>query len=307
MTTDKLNPLTGACHPACMLLPEMTADEYRELVEDVRNSGQCRAIVIDDDGLILDGRHRWRACAELALSPKVETFTGTEEEKVALVMSENLHRRHLTTQQRAAIAAELATMKRGTRTDLPSHDAKSAGLSNAQAAKLMGVSEATTERAKKRMREDPAAHAQAKAGTLPRRAPTRSERRRVRDLGAKRAEAFANRHAAEPETVSLIDLSGMAEWFGDEGAEKIAAYLWHYQGPAYCAKMMRVWERWQNTPPTIETRKLTDQEMTRAVNESMARVMGTLKGASAEVAARRCPGAPSEVDGVPAHFGCLNS
>ena len=56
-------------------------------------------------------------------------------------------------------------MKSGARTDLASIDARFQ-LSDAQAAKLMKVSEPSVERAKRRMRTDPEAHAKAKAGTL---------------------------------------------------------------------------------------------------------------------------------------------
>ena len=96
------------CHPACLLLPELGEQEYRELVDDMRNQGQRHPIIVDGDGVILDGRHRYRACQELFVEPMVETFHGTEAEKIALVMSENIIRRHLTTAQRAAIAAELS-------------------------------------------------------------------------------------------------------------------------------------------------------------------------------------------------------
>ena len=162
----------GNYHPACLLLPEMGEDEFRELARDIYANGQRHPIIVDEAGLILDGRHRWRALAEMDCEPQTIVFRGSEEEKVALVISENIHRRHLSTQQRAAIAAELATMKRGTRTDLASNDATSStGPSDAQAAKVMRVSEKTVERAKSRMRSDPEAHAKAKAGTLGRRRP----------------------------------------------------------------------------------------------------------------------------------------
>jgi hypothetical protein len=139
-TTDTSSPkITGKCHPACLLLPEMTPEEFRDLAEDLRNHGQRHPIIVDAEGVILDGRHRYRAVKEeLFLEPKAQTFYGDEREKAALVMSENVHRRHLTTQQRAAIAAELATMRSGTRTDLASHGATSE-MSDADAAKVMHV------------------------------------------------------------------------------------------------------------------------------------------------------------------------
>ena len=158
------------CHPACLLLPELGEQEYRELVDDMRNQGQRHPIIVDGDGVILDGRHRYRACQELFVEPVVETFHGTEAEKIALVMSENIIRRHLTTAQRAAIAAELSEKLAAAARDRmlagtpASTDAR--GKATEQAAKMVGgVSPRSVERAKALMRRDPGAHALAKTGT----------------------------------------------------------------------------------------------------------------------------------------------
>jgi ParB-like chromosome segregation protein Spo0J len=169
-------------HPACLLLPEVDAEAFRELVEDLRNHGQRHPIIIDEHGVVLDGRHRLRALRELFVEPRIETFHGTEAEKVALVMSENVHRRHLTVQQRAAVAAELAPMRHGGDRSKASVDA----LTDAQAAKLMGVSEPSVERAKKRMRADPEAHRKAKAGTLGRKQPQSKPQKMRRQWDAMR-------------------------------------------------------------------------------------------------------------------------
>jgi ParB-like chromosome segregation protein Spo0J len=193
-TEDSITPpVTGKFHAACLALPEMTEDEFRELARDIFANGQRHPIIVDEQGVILDGRHRWRAITEMGREPEVEVFRGTEEQKVARVMSENIHRRHLTTQQRGAIAAELATMKRGTRTDLASSDA----LSDAQAAKVMGVSEPTVERAKRRMREDPEAHAKAKAGTLPKAKPVKFSPEWDEQRRQQARENRANRQTAQ--------------------------------------------------------------------------------------------------------------
>ena len=203
MTDQQTSTNEPKYHPACLLLPEMIDQEYRELVEDIRAYGQREAILVDVDDLILDGRHRWRACQELEIVPKIERFTGSEAAKVALVISRNVHRRHLTTQQRAAIAAELATMKSGARTDLASIDAWSQ-LSDAQAAKLMKVSEPSVERAKRRLRTDPEAHAKAKAGTLGRRKPVRRARPIDGDLEAAPKPA---RRVDLLETLRMLELA----------------------------------------------------------------------------------------------------
>jgi ParB-like chromosome segregation protein Spo0J len=205
-TTDTSSPkITGKCHPACLLLPEMTPEEFRDLAEDLRNHGQRHPIIVDAEGVILDGRHRYRAVKEeLFLEPKAQTFYGDEREKAALVMSENVHRRHLTTQQRAAIAAELATMRSGTRTDLASHGATSE-MSDADAAKVMHVSERSVERAKARMRTDPDAHAKAKAGTLKRKQPQSAPQRMRRQWDAMQK---AKPQPVEARTTNWLKTSG---------------------------------------------------------------------------------------------------
>ncbi len=61
---------------------------------------------------------------------------------VALVVSLNLHRRHLSESQRGMVAAKLATLGQGARTDL----APIGGMSQAQAAQLLNVGERTIAR-----------------------------------------------------------------------------------------------------------------------------------------------------------------
>jgi ParB-like nuclease domain len=168
------------CHPACLLLPEMGDAEYRELVEDIRVNGLQQPVLrAGCNGPILDGRHRLRACQELGIDPRFQAYVpplgGAELEAayVAKVVFLNIHRRHLTTQQRAAIGAELAKMQHGGDRKSAATKASNDALTDAQVAKLMNVSEPSIERAKKRMRTDPDAHAKAKARKLGRAKPTK--------------------------------------------------------------------------------------------------------------------------------------
>jgi ParB-like chromosome segregation protein Spo0J len=163
-------------HPACLLLPEMPEDQFKELVEDIRKNGQREPIIIDENGIGLDGRNRDRACRELDITTEPVVFAGTEEEKIALIMSANIHRRHLTTDQRAAIAADLverlkvaAEARQKAGKTLGSDDPK--GKATEQAAKVVGVSDSSVKRAVKRKRTDPQAHEQAKAGKRPKAKP----------------------------------------------------------------------------------------------------------------------------------------
>ena len=90
-------------HPLAMLIPPMSADELEKLTTDIAANGLLEPIVLLD-GQILDGRHRYQACLAAGVEPKFVEFTGADP--IAFVLSKNLHRRHLTAAQKAAIAAE---------------------------------------------------------------------------------------------------------------------------------------------------------------------------------------------------------
>lgn len=126
-------------HPATELFPVMDETALAALVTDIANHGQREPILILD-GQVIDGRHRLRACEQLGLEPMVREINADEGDPFSLVVSLNLHRRHLTESQRALIAAKLANMRQGERTDLqPS--ANLPKVSQAEAARRLGVSE----------------------------------------------------------------------------------------------------------------------------------------------------------------------
>ena len=88
-------------------MPGMLTTEDNSLVADIEANGLRQPITLFQ-GLILDGRHRYAACQKLGLTPTTEVFTGSEEDARLFVLSANLHRRHLTLEQKKAIVeAEL--------------------------------------------------------------------------------------------------------------------------------------------------------------------------------------------------------
>lgn len=89
-------------HPLCTLFPRITGAEFEALKADIAANGLRQPIVIHD-GMILDGGNRYRACVEVGVEP--ETVEFSEGNIVAYVLSANLHRRHLTQGQHAAIVA----------------------------------------------------------------------------------------------------------------------------------------------------------------------------------------------------------
>lgn len=97
-------------HPLAEIFPPMSPEEMKELTASIAKHGLRRKITLFE-GKILDGRSRYQGCAESGEDPKYEQYKGTDP--VGFVMTENLHRRHLSTAQRAMVAAKLATTKWG--------------------------------------------------------------------------------------------------------------------------------------------------------------------------------------------------
>jgi hypothetical protein len=93
-------------HPAAEIFPLMPDDELRDLAANIKG-GQRDPIAICD-GKVLDGRNRLRACRLAGVRPRVEHVET--DDPLGFVLSRNLHRRHLNSAQRAALAVELLPM-----------------------------------------------------------------------------------------------------------------------------------------------------------------------------------------------------
>lgn len=138
-------------HPAADIFPEMTDGEYAEFRADVEANGLLHPIVTTGDGQILDGRHRWRACMELTIDPRYQVYRGNPW---TYVVSANLHRRQLTDNQRAMVAARLATRTPGQRGQAAKAVASGTAFAEDQqptrveAAKLLHVSDGSVGRAR---------------------------------------------------------------------------------------------------------------------------------------------------------------
>ena len=137
----------------------MVGAEFEALVADIHEHG-LRDPIVTHEGMILDGRNRYRACQQLGIAPACKSWDGIGE-PAAYVASTNIHRRHLDVGQRAIIAAALATMKRG-HADSQRIDATQQSddrsfarsvLSTKNAAAIMKVSEKSVRRAKTVLRD----------------------------------------------------------------------------------------------------------------------------------------------------------
>nr|WP_075004259.1 ParB/RepB/Spo0J family partition protein [Streptacidiphilus jiangxiensis] len=86
------------------LFPEPDKDDLQALVDSIKHDGMFQPIVVDSDGLLLDGRARMKACRELGFEPEQVIFEGEDPGGYALTV--NLRRRGLTKGQTAMIAAK---------------------------------------------------------------------------------------------------------------------------------------------------------------------------------------------------------
>ena len=92
-------------HPLSKAWPDLPADEFEELVEDIRVNGVRKPIILYED-MILDGRHRYEASLKAGRDCPVEKYEGTDP--VGVVKSENAHRRHISKLDRTkAVRANL--------------------------------------------------------------------------------------------------------------------------------------------------------------------------------------------------------
>ena len=94
-------------HPFSERFPLMADDELHQLRNDIREHGLNEKIIIYN-GMILDGRNRDLACRLAGVKPQYrEIDFGSEAEAKAYVISANVHRRHLTPEQRRDLIVEV--------------------------------------------------------------------------------------------------------------------------------------------------------------------------------------------------------
>mgnify|MGYP003624632496 CR=1 FL=1 len=123
-------------------------EEFTQLVESIKTEGLLEPIVVWQ-GKIVDGRHRHLACKEARVQPEYTYLPDDWSlDKVKnRVVALNVLRRHLTTGQRALVAAALANMTQ--KDNQWSARQNSAELtSNKQAAEQLNVSHQSVKTAK---------------------------------------------------------------------------------------------------------------------------------------------------------------
>lgn len=157
------------------LFPLLDGSDFDELKADIGKNGLLESIWLHGDGSIIDGRNRHRACIETETEPHFRTWSG-QGSLVAFVVSLNLHRRHLTSSQRAVIALDVlpmledeakkrrfSTLKQNT---VPELIPERIGEARDQAASLFQTNSRYVQDAKKIQQQAPDLLESVKAGTV---------------------------------------------------------------------------------------------------------------------------------------------
>jgi hypothetical protein len=91
-------------HPLADFFPPMEGAEFDALVADIKAHGVREPIKLFD-GMILDGRNRYRACVELNWEPPCHNLSGIDP--AVYVISANIHRRHLNAEDKRKVIEKL--------------------------------------------------------------------------------------------------------------------------------------------------------------------------------------------------------
>lgn len=128
--------------PVTDIFRPMAEVEYAPLKESIKLNG-LREPITTQNGKIIDGRSRFRACQELGIEPSYKEL-DKDESSILYIVDKNLMRRHLSDFDKVEIAQKLATLPIGSN----QHTA-GAGRSQKVIAELLKTSPDTLQRGKK--------------------------------------------------------------------------------------------------------------------------------------------------------------
>lgn len=164
-------------HPIADILPRLTAKQFADLKASIEANGlmtPLMAIERDGEQILIDGRHRLRACEELKIKPVIDIYDAEDHEPGSLVWGANGIRRHLSPSQRAAFYSQLcgepAKEHAKARKERKPANSVVANLPPQKArdeiAKVAGVSARTVQDALTVQKADPELFQQIKDGTI---------------------------------------------------------------------------------------------------------------------------------------------
>jgi len=163
----------GKVHPAADVFPMIEGDELDALVESVRQHGLMEPVWLTPDGTLLDGRNRMAACKASGIEPTFRVYHG--DDLVDFIVRLNIHRRHLSTGQKAMAATDLLPMyeaeaktQQGQRSDIQADLPRSSTNRQARedAADAVGTSGRAVGQAKRVTQQAPDLAEHVRAGTI---------------------------------------------------------------------------------------------------------------------------------------------
>ena len=88
------------------IMPPLTSEEYAALEQSIAKHGVLTPVVVDENDTIIDGHHRQQIASKLGVfCPRRTIRDVTEQQKIAMSMTLNIDRRHLTREQRRELLA----------------------------------------------------------------------------------------------------------------------------------------------------------------------------------------------------------
>ena len=88
------------------LVPKMSDKEYKSFKQDIKKNGLRVPITVTQQGVVLDGHNRLRACKELGIECRYEIKEFDDDDQLEEkdhVISVNLERRNLSEYQRGVL------------------------------------------------------------------------------------------------------------------------------------------------------------------------------------------------------------
>ncbi len=148
-------------HPLSEIFP-LNEEDIEAIASDMRENGyDWTQPIVTYERKILDGRNRYEAAKRAGVKPLTKSFNPERQGDPAdYVLRTNLHRRHLTAGQKAAVASKLATLKEGR----PEKTPPTGGVSIKQSAQAVGASERSVQRFRTIEKRDPEAAVEVASG-----------------------------------------------------------------------------------------------------------------------------------------------
>jgi ParB-like chromosome segregation protein Spo0J len=92
-----------AIHPIAALFPMLGEEELADLAADIKAQGLLNPIILDDGGMLIDGRNRLKACEIAGVEPRFAKLDG--HDPVAFILAQNTYRRHMSRGALAMVTA----------------------------------------------------------------------------------------------------------------------------------------------------------------------------------------------------------